>query len=575
VRRLLPLLILLVAAAPASAAPALPLDQAGRWTVDARGRVVVLHGVNMVYKRPPYAPDAIGFSGDDAAFLAAEGYDTVRLGIIYAAVEPQPGVYDDAYLDRIERTVATLGRHGIVSLLDFHQDLYNERFEGEGWPDWAVMDDGLPAEPKSGFPGNYLVMPALNRAFDHFWENDGGLQDRYAAAWRHVAARFAGNRFVQGYDLLNEPWPGTGWQACAQTEGCPAFDAKLSAFTQRVTDAIRAVDPTTLVYAEPQVLFNNGVKSGLADFGDHGGLSFHDYCLQAETADAAGCDALDDRVFANAEARAKANGDTLLLTEFGATTDPAVLGPMTARADRTMVGWQVWHYCGCQDPTTSGPGDKQALVRDPARPPEGDNLDTGKLALLSRPYPRVVAGTPKAWSFDPETGDFEATWSLARAGRGKAFATRHMTEIAVPARQYPEGAAVAVEGGRVRGDSREGLLRVASCPGAPEVTVTITRGQAAAASDCRAPRLRLTLSPHTAPVGRPATVRARVRVRQDGRLRPVRGARVRAGGVRGRTDRRGLVFLRPLFSRPGTRTVTARHPAYRAAEQALTVSGAR
>ena len=84
-------------------------------------------------------------------------------------------------------------------MLDFHQDLYNERFQGEGWPDWAVQDDGLPAEPKAGFPANYLVMPALQRAFDHFWANDPGpggvgLQDRYAAAWAHVAARFRSTR---------------------------------------------------------------------------------------------------------------------------------------------------------------------------------------------------------------------------------------------------------------------------------------------------------------------------------------------------------------------------------------------
>src|SRR4051794_41954426 len=106
-------------AAPAGAAPALPLGHAGRWITDAHGRVVVLHGVNMVYKRAPYAPDAIGFGADDARFLAREGYNTVRLGIIYKAVEPRPGVYDDAYLARIGRTVRALGPEGIVSLLDF------------------------------------------------------------------------------------------------------------------------------------------------------------------------------------------------------------------------------------------------------------------------------------------------------------------------------------------------------------------------------------------------------------------------------------------------------------------------
>src|SRR4051812_43473604 len=99
-RRLLAIALAGCALAPASAAatPALPLDHVGRWITDAQGRVVVLHGINMVYKRAPYAPDAVGFGDDDAAFLAAEGLDTVRVGIIYKAVEPQPGVYDDAYL---------------------------------------------------------------------------------------------------------------------------------------------------------------------------------------------------------------------------------------------------------------------------------------------------------------------------------------------------------------------------------------------------------------------------------------------------------------------------------------------
>src|SRR2546423_14066848 len=88
----------LAAAASASAAlaaPALPLGHAGRWTTDAQGRVVILHGYNMVYKKPPYDPSALGFGDDDAAFLAAEGYNTVRVGVIYKAVEPAPGAYDD------------------------------------------------------------------------------------------------------------------------------------------------------------------------------------------------------------------------------------------------------------------------------------------------------------------------------------------------------------------------------------------------------------------------------------------------------------------------------------------------
>ena len=50
----------------ASGAPALPLGHAGRFLTDAQGRVVILHGYNMVYKRPPYAPDA-AYHGTSAA----------------------------------------------------------------------------------------------------------------------------------------------------------------------------------------------------------------------------------------------------------------------------------------------------------------------------------------------------------------------------------------------------------------------------------------------------------------------------------------------------------------------------
>src|SRR2546423_11461352 len=315
-------LLAAAAGAPAApAAPALPLGHVGRWTTDAQGRVVILHGYNMVYKRPPYDPTAVGFGDDDAAFLAAEGYNAVRVGIIYKAVEPTPGAYDDAYLARIASIVDTLGRHGIVWMLDFHQDLYNETFQGEGWPDWAVQDDGLPHEPKSGFPNNYIGMPALQRAFDHFWNNDPGpggvgLQDRYAAAWRHVAERFRGNADVLGYELMNEPWPGTTWQPCATPSGCPAFDATLTAFAKRVAAAVRPVDARTLVFYEPPVLFNFGADSGAGPLGDpRAAFSFHDYCLSAGSSDQAdaSCDQFDDMVFGHAAEHTARTGEPGLL----------------------------------------------------------------------------------------------------------------------------------------------------------------------------------------------------------------------------------------------------------------------
>ncbi len=253
-------------ATKAASEPAARPRPVGRWLVDGSGRVRIDHGVNMVYKRAPYVPAATGFGDDDAAFLARNGFTSVRLGLIWKAVEPQPGKYDDTYLSRVRNTVNVLHEHGIVALLDFHQDLFNERYQGEGAPDWAVQDDGLPAQPQAGFPGNYFGMPALWRAFDHFWANDAGpggvgLQDRYAAAWKHVAGYFRGTPGVLGIDVFNEPFPGSQWSTCLNPVGCPSYDAQLTAFTQKVIDAVRSVDKLTPVFYEPQLFFNDGVPT--------------------------------------------------------------------------------------------------------------------------------------------------------------------------------------------------------------------------------------------------------------------------------------------------------------------------
>src|SRR4051812_5166970 len=100
-------LVTLLSAATASAEPVAPLGHAGRWITDAGGRVVILHGLNMVYKKAPYTPSTTGFGADDAAFLHENGFNTVRLGLIYAGVEPSPGSYDDAYINDLASTEQT------------------------------------------------------------------------------------------------------------------------------------------------------------------------------------------------------------------------------------------------------------------------------------------------------------------------------------------------------------------------------------------------------------------------------------------------------------------------------------
>jgi endoglycosylceramidase len=441
---------------PPPAAPRPPLSSTGRWITDSKGRVVILHGLNMVYKRPPYQPQAVGFGADDAAFLHRNGFDTVRLGLIYKAVEPQPGQYDAAYVNKIHSLERTLAAHGIFSLLDFHQDLYNEKFGGEGFPDWAVLDDGLPAEPLTGFPASYLTSPGLNRAFDNLWANAAGpggvpIQSRYGSAWARVAKRFRGDRRVLGYDLLNEPWPGSAFSTCANIAGCPVFDAtKLAPFYRRVIAAIRSVERRHIVFYEPNVLFDFGANTNLPALGfKRLGMSFHNYCLIGLVSGGpSSCSAEEGMVFDNADAHSNKTHNPLVLSEYGATSDIATLNRIAGFADKHMVSWQEWHYCGCDDPTTSGPGDTQALVKDPSKPPRGANVFRDKLKALARAYPQAIAGTPIRFSFNPASRRFNLLYTPRRASRHGRF-THGLTTVFLPRIQYPNGYRARVSGGSI------------------------------------------------------------------------------------------------------------------------------
>lgn len=458
---------------PSAAASApLPLGHAGRWLTDASGRVVVVHGTNLVYKLAPYYPAAAGFGDSDAAFLNRIGFTAVRVGVIWKALEPQPGVYSDAYLNHIASTVRTLARHGIVSLLDFHQDQYNEQFGGEGFPDWSVQTDGLP-NTHTAFPAGYETNPALQRAFDNFWADKLGpggigLQERYAAAWKHVAHRFAGNPDVLGYEIMNEPFPGSDYVSCVEATGCPASDEQLTGLERKVARAVRTVDRRTLVFQEPYVTFNFGFQDHVGALDDpHAVFAWHDYCLTASPCSSNATD------FQNANAHIEASGEATFLTEFGATTQTSELDRIVSLADQNMVPWTEWAYCVCGDPTGSS---TEGLVNDPSKPKTGSNLVTTTLESLVEPYPHLVAGTPLNWGYDDQIKSFHLTYSTRKASGSGSFPAGSITEIETPRFDYLAGYAAHARGGAIISKPRASVLLLASCPGIRRVTVTIGPG---------------------------------------------------------------------------------------------------
>jgi endoglycosylceramidase len=441
------------------------LSHQGPWLVDPGGRVVILHGINAVFKRAPYvAPaTAAGFTARDADFLARNGINGVRLGVLFAGVMPKPGVIDQHYLARIDRIVQLLADRKIWVLLDFHQDAFNERFAGEGFPDWATNDDGLPFFDLGSFFLNDQT-PAVQRAYDHFWNDDNDLWRYYTQAWVTVAKKWRDQPYLMGYDLFNEPNAGTQMLTCANPAGCPVFDARMQTMFDHVRAAIRTVDKRNLVWFEPQFLFNAISQSNFTHVDDPAvALSWHDYaCTPAFVEggvfpDDVDCTVNQPRVMDNAAKQMAVMGAGGAMTEFGAEDDLADLARMTSYGDEHLTGWMYWAYKLWSDPTGSN---NEGMFGDDAKP---STLKQAKLDVLFHPYPQEIAGTPTEIGWDASKSTMTLTYQ-PKAGTG-------LTDLFIPARFYPHGYSIDVSGGRVaRVTGQHALIAARS---GPTVHVTV------------------------------------------------------------------------------------------------------
>jgi len=464
---LLPAPALAVRTGPETTGPIPPLSASGRWLTDAAGRVVMLHGFNEVSKSSPFYPAAFGFGDDDAAFLEGLGFNAVRLGVVMEGLIPAPGEIDDGYVEHIAETVDTLARHHLFVLLDFHQDGFAPLFHGNGLPDWMAITDGLPNPPDATFPLYYVLNPAMQRAFEHLWANDPGpdgigLQDHYVEAFARIAARFASEPRVIGYEVINEPWPGATWTPC--TTGCADLEQSLLApFYRKATAAAHAAAPAQLVFVEPFVLFNFGsAPTSMPGTAPGNALSFHSYAPNVSS---------EQSVVALAVAAAERDRAPVLATEFGATLDPVILGRITDEMDAGLVPWLEWAY-------------NESIIADATRPAGPDNLlSADVLATLLRPYPTAIAGIPTAISFDRTTKVFACAFTAPqpapRDRRGR------VTVIEIPAPHYPNGYVVRVRGAWVDSPRCASRLVLRTKPHAASVSVQVTPRVPGAGRPCR------------------------------------------------------------------------------------------
>jgi endoglycosylceramidase len=463
--------------APAALARGTLLSHSGRWIVDGQGRVRIFHGIGVMNYSPPNLPAAMGFGSKDAAFLSEHGFNLVRLGMNWSGIEPSPGVFDPSYLASILGTMRQLEARHIYTLLDWHQDDWGLAANGiDGAPAWATLTDGLP-NPPLGYGFGMFGDPAQQAAFDNFWANAQGpggvgIADRFAAMLAFYAGQFRREPYLLGYDIFNEPNAGTQWATCANPAGCPLFDAKLSAWYQRIVPTLRAADPAHLIWIEPNVFFDFAANTNLADpqgKDPNTGFDFHTYCLGDGAAGALppvpnngpGCAVEEALNLNNAQAYQSSSGAALLNSEWGATNDPLVAERQTAEFDSSMVGDVFWDY--------------NNLVPDIKTQPGPSNENAPLLSALDRPYPPIIAGTPSGWSWDSTTGKFTLQYSTTLPDGRSAAGLE--TEIYLPKLHYPTGYQALVTGARVT-ESTATRLQLRNSAQATTVEVAVTPRQA-------------------------------------------------------------------------------------------------
>ncbi|WP_273661118.1 cellulase family glycosylhydrolase [Corynebacterium heidelbergense] len=450
----------------------------GRWITDPAGRTVIYHGENIVAKKAPYTPESIGFGDDDISFLKANGYNAVRLGIIWEAVEPQPGQYDEAYLDNIENTVRKLADAGLGTLLEVHQDAWSKRYGGEGAPDWASLDQGLPALPGGLIAAQFS--PAVYQAVNNFFSNapaaDGvGIRTRFVNMWGHVSQRFASVPGVIGYSPINEPTPGWPFLLC-QADLCPQpVVDRLISLNADVAKTVRQQDPRTTIWPMAYITTALGTHPQMgAPVDPNEVYPFNSYtiiCNIGINLPGFVCDPHQRLNAARSREYAEQWNIPYAMTEFGAIGSPGVLTTQSRIADDNRIGWFHWNYGG-PDHTTSAPSpENQAMVKNPQLPPTGDNVNTDNLTNTVRAYPKSVSGTPLSWGTD-QNKVFTARWNGQRVDGTGSFAPGATSVITVPPALYPNGYTATVTGGRVLSEpGAMDLVIAADGPGDVNVSI--------------------------------------------------------------------------------------------------------
>lgn len=434
---------------------------------DGQGRKRIFNGMNIDDK---LIGDTFRYDLNEEFFrkYVANGFNLIRLAVQWANLEPRMGEYSESYLQSIDAIFRLAERYGVYILLDMHQDLYSGFGGiggGDGAPDWACLTDGVRPKPyRFVWAEAYVFGKWVHNCFDHFWNNDPvagkGLQDRYADLWKMLAARYGDSPALFGFDLLNEPAPGSAAKKMAArlaaggvrqalfsrkidrraifsalvgkdrkklldsipgaivrdaVSGVDAMEERFDTvyygpFLNKIAAAIREVTPNGFLMIEQPYLCNGGVRLSVPPITVNG---------EREPLQCFGPHAYDMTV------------DTPLYKYANADRVKAFFGEMRNSQLRLEVPAVVGEWGGCSDnrDTSWFPHANELLDYFDTNfwgqlywDYHGDDMDAPLMEMLSRSYPVAVAGRVLRYGRSPQRDRFSLRYEAEAGGETVIYA---------------------------------------------------------------------------------------------------------------------------------------------------------
>lgn len=464
-----------------------PLTHVGPWIVDSVGRVVQLHGLTLYKKKPPFLDQ---ITDDDLKYVTGEGFNAFRINWAWEAAEPNPGIFDDSYFDKIVALNDKMAGYGVRTLIGSANNSFSSKFGGFGAPVWASLNQNYCRKPDEqtvclkNIQDRYLGLDGEYEAWDNFYDDasgpDGiGVLTHFTRTWQRLAARLKDKNNVFALDLFHEPAPGLRYVRTGErrffSEPVTFERDALPRFYKIVGDGVRqsASNPAIYFQISNYWTLENTAKAGIhvpARFSSDRnlGLSFHfgpsdlGSVTNNDFAEKLG------RTMSTASAYARKADVGLVITGYRLAKNEQQYAIFTDLLASQFLPWFFYTYKGMPDPGA----ENTSLLIDPSLPASETNVKSQRFDAMVVPYPQLIAGTPKSWSFDRITKVVRFGYSTKPVGRRRPCVGAD-TEIFVPARHYPQGYSAEVAGGTVVSSPTSAWVVVQQARGAREVSITI------------------------------------------------------------------------------------------------------